>query len=153
MTQAPSIKEALELARSVMLADRDLYEVGHSERLRYDEAIRNIEAALATFQPSGERREAIARLRGRALFLRNRGEIKSPDLMEQAAALLASGLVQDEAGITPDERFSPRMLILDDIHAVCVGGRWDGWKFYKHPDGQWVSIEKLKVEEPFKGVD
>lgn len=48
---------------------------------------------------------------------------------------------------TPNNRFSPRMLLLDDLHAVCVGGRWDGWKFWKHPDGQWVSLEKL-AEEP-----
>lgn len=47
---------------------------------------------------------------------------------------------------TPNERFMPRMLILDDLHAVCVGGRWDGWKFYRHPDGQWVSLEKLKED-------
>jgi len=53
---------------------------------------------------------------------------------------------------TPNERFTPRMLILDDLHAVCVGGRWDGWKFYRHPDGQWVSLEKLK-ESAFDGGD
>lgn len=47
---------------------------------------------------------------------------------------------------TPNERFIPRMLLLDDLHAVCVGGRWDGWKFYRHPDGQWVSLERLKEE-------
>lgn len=50
--------------------------------------------------------------------------------------------------LTPNERFSPRMLIIDDLHAIYVGGRWDGWKFYKHPDGQWVALEKLKEEKP-----
>lgn len=48
--------------------------------------------------------------------------------------------------LTPNERFIPRMLLLDDLHAVCIGGHWDGWKFFKHPDGQWVSLEKLKQE-------
>lgn len=32
----------------------------------------------------------IQQLRGRAAFLRNRGEVKSPELMERAADLLAS---------------------------------------------------------------
>ena len=50
--------------------------------------------------------------------------------------------------VTPNERFAPRMLVIDAMHAVCVGGRWDGWKFYKHPDGQWVSLEKLNEVRP-----
>ncbi len=32
--------------------------------------------------------------------------------------------------------------------AVCAGGRWDGWLFWRHPDGQWVSREKLKTAPP-----
>lgn len=56
---------------------------------------------------------------------------------------LEARATQPEPGaVTSNER----MLVLDDMHAVCVGGRWDGWKFYRHPDGQWVSLEKLKEE-------
>jgi hypothetical protein len=45
------------------------------------------------------------------------------------------------------------MLRLDANHAVCVGGRWDGWLFHKHPDGRWVSLQKLDdVEYPGEGV-
>ena len=53
--------------------------------------------------------------------------------------------IEPEA-VTPNGRFMPRMLVIDADHVVCVGGRWDGWKFYRHPDGQWVSLEKLKEE-------
>jgi hypothetical protein len=28
-------------------------------------------------------------------------------------------------------------------YGICVGGRWDGWLFWHHPDGQWVSKQKL----------
>jgi len=30
--------------------------------------------------------------------------------------------------------------------AVCFnpGGRWHGWLFYRHPDGQLVSLRKLE---------
>ena len=52
------------------------------------------------------------------------------------------------SNVTANNRFAPRMLVIDAMHAVCVGGRWDGWKFYKHPDGQWVSLEKLNEERP-----
>lgn len=30
--------------------------------------------------------------------------------------------------------------------AVCIKpGPWHGWLFEKHPDGQWVSVEKLQT--------
>ena len=48
------------------------------------------------------------------------------------------------AAPTSNERFHPRFLILDDYHLVCVGGRWDGWRFYRHPDGGLVSVERMK---------
>ncbi len=33
--------------------------------------------------------------------------------------------------------------------AVCSnpGGRFHGWLFQQHPDGQWVSIRKLQPEK------
>lgn len=48
-------------------------------------------------------------------------------------------LASARAALDPSER----MLMIDEFHAVCVGGRWDGWKMWRHPDGGWVSIEKL----------
>jgi len=28
------------------------------------------------------------------------------------------------------------------------GGRWHGWLFYKHPDGQFVSVMKTEAVKP-----
>lgn len=42
----------------------------------------------------------------------------------------------------------PMMAVLPDGTAVCMGGRWRGWLFRKHPDGQWVSMLKLEQEDP-----
>lgn len=50
--------------------------------------------------------------------------------------------------IAKADYLSPRMLKTDNDHAVCVGGRWDGWLMWKHPDGQWVSVRKLEQERP-----
>lgn len=47
-----------------------------------------------------------------------------------------------------------QMLLLPDPmkrYAICIGGRWHGWLFHRHPDGQWVSKFKLPVEEPAPG--
>jgi hypothetical protein len=38
----------------------------------------------------------------------------------------------------------PYMLTVSGDFAVCIGGRWDGWLFQRHPDGQWVSQRKLE---------
>lgn len=35
--------------------------------------------------------------------------------------------------------------------AVCLGGRWKGWLFLKHPDGQWVSSQPLEMIDPHEG--
>lgn len=43
----------------------------------------------------------------------------------------------------------PTLAILPDGNAVCMGGRWRGWMFRKHPDGQWISMLKLTEESPF----
>jgi hypothetical protein len=93
MTQAPSIKEALEHARMfiengvelgyIKMPDADTPDPAH-------ETLGKIKAALATLQPSGERREAIARCN----YIGPCGWKGD----------LASGLVQDEAGIRADER-------------------------------------------------
>ena len=33
---------------------------------------------------------------------------------------------------------------------VCVGGRFDGWLMWRHPDGCWISREKLADADPAK---
>lgn len=42
-----------------------------------------------------------------------------------------------------------RMIELrDGKHAVCLDeGPFHGWVFFKHPDGQWVSLRKALPEE------
>lgn len=42
----------------------------------------------------------------------------------------------------------PRIVLLGDGTGVCIGGRFDGWLMWKHPDGQWVSKKKLESEDP-----
>lgn len=34
---------------------------------------------------------------------------------------------------------------------VCLDGKWKGWLFRKHPDGQWVSVRKLDEDDPMEG--
>lgn len=45
-----------------------------------------------------------------------------------------------------DRMQEDRFLWVDAEHAVKVGGRFDGWLMWKHPDGQWVSVRKLKED-------
>ena len=50
-----------------------------------------------------------------------------------------------------------RILILEgDLfpmdHGVAIGGRFDGWLMWRHPDGQWVSIRKLREDDPFAAL-
>jgi hypothetical protein len=35
----------------------------------------------------------------------------------------------------------------DRKNAICIEGRFYGWAFYKHPDGQWVTIRKATDDE------
>lgn len=37
---------------------------------------------------------------------------------------------------------------ISDTEGVCLEGRWKGWLFRKHADGQWVSVRKLELEDP-----
>lgn len=41
-----------------------------------------------------------------------------------------------------------RIVPFSADHGVCIGGRFDGWIMWKHPDGQWVSVEKPEPEVP-----
>lgn len=39
---------------------------------------------------------------------------------------------------------------ISENEGVCLDGRWKGWLFRKHPDGQWVSVRKLDETQPFE---
>ena len=56
-----------------------------------------------------------------------------PDPKKWAAAIHA-----ECRGSIVDSRVVP----YSEDHGVCIGGRFDGWIMWKHPDGQWVSINK-----------
>ena len=40
---------------------------------------------------------------------------------------------------------------LNEYEGVCLDGKWKGWFFRKHPDGQWVSVQKLVEVDPMEG--
>ncbi|QWY83221.1 hypothetical protein [Rhizobium phage RHph_X2_25] len=40
---------------------------------------------------------------------------------------------------------------LTELEGVCLDGKWKGWLFRKHPDGQWVSVRKLDEADPVEG--
>jgi hypothetical protein len=42
----------------------------------------------------------------------------------------------------------PRIIRTATDHGVCVGGSFDGWLMWRHPDGRWVSVRKLETEHP-----
>ena len=92
---APSIKEALERARRYV-------EHHPGTQAQYD--LRAIDVALATFQPDGERREAIARIIDPKAFQNDKDGVslywseRRTTALADADLILASGLVQNEAG-------------------------------------------------------
>jgi hypothetical protein len=38
--------------------------------------------------------------------------------------------------------------MLNNPIGFCSSGKWRGWIFAKHPDGQWVSIAKIGYPIP-----
>ena len=40
---------------------------------------------------------------------------------------------------------------INEEEGVCMDGRWRGWLFRRHADGQWVSVRKLDVQDPMQG--
>ncbi len=42
------------------------------------------------------------------------------------------------------------IALVNENEGVCLDGRWKGWLFHKHPDGQWVSVRKLDLADPNK---
>lgn len=47
-----------------------------------------------------------------------------------------------------DRMQAERFLWIDADHAVKIGGSFDGWLMWKHPDGEWVSVRRLMQERP-----
>jgi len=43
------------------------------------------------------------------------------------------------------------IAVLPNGEGVCLSGRFAGWLFRKHPDGQWISIRKLELRDPAEG--
>jgi hypothetical protein len=37
-------------------------------------------------------------------------------------------------------------------YGVCVGGHYDGWLMWQHPDGQWVTKSKLGKDDPSRAL-
>ena len=142
MTQAPSIKEALEQ----IIADIEDYErvnnlapsPGNKDCWQ---SVTNAKAALATFQPSGEQREAIARIicywdepstcHDNYCVFSCRAKTPDARFFKATDAILASGLVQDEAGIRADEREKCAKVIdvqfqWDDREEIAAAIRYGG---------------------------
>lgn len=104
MPEAPSIKEAFD----EWFASNYGW-LGVGDQLLKSDMKQAWDAALATLQPSGERREAIARLATRFWSIhpkeiQDMGLTREQFYVREMTTLLASGLVQDEAGIRRDER-------------------------------------------------
>ena len=39
---------------------------------------------------------------------------------------------------------------LNEQEGVCLDGKWRGWLFRQHIDGQWVSVRKLDEVDTIK---
>lgn len=50
----------------------------------------------------------------------------------------------------PEDLWTERAPYFGRPLAICSNpdGRFHGWLFYKHPDGKWISLRKLVVENP-----
>jgi hypothetical protein len=73
-------------------------------------------------------------------------------LSEHADALpyVAVQIVEALEKVSPPEIFD-----LGNGFAVNFNprGRFHGWLFRRHPDGQWVSVKKLEKDEPATGLE
>jgi hypothetical protein len=67
------------------------------------------------------------------------------DIREAATALTA------QAARIAELEGAPKIAVIRDNEGVCLSGRWAGWLFRKHPDGQWVSVLKLELRDPLEG--
>lgn len=52
--------------------------------------------------------------------------------------------------MTPEEKGTiPDVIYVGPYGTIgyCSKGRWARWIFFKHPDGQWVSLAKIPPED------
>jgi hypothetical protein len=45
-----------------------------------------------------------------------------------------------------------RVYLFDHANGVVIGGKWDGWLVWRHPDGQWVTVQKAEVRDPLESI-
>lgn len=45
-----------------------------------------------------------------------------------------------------------QVFLFDDLNGVVIGGRKHGWLVWRHPDGQWVTVQKADVRDPLECV-
>jgi hypothetical protein len=99
----------------------------------------------------GEKPETIADVAvdiERAMWFRVGGDLGAIDAKHLLRRLeaRANAAASPTAAAKAERPEGPRIIHLPyPMHGygVCVGGRWDGWLFWHHPDGQWVSKQKL----------
>lgn len=131
MTEAPSIKEAWQSVAKRYLDDITDDLPPEVKAPTHDELGDALLAALATFQPDGERREAIARLATRFWSIhpkeiQDMGLTREQFYVREMTNLLASGLVQNEAGIRADEREKLRNRLDSHLNDFLCGMK-EGW--------------------------
>lgn len=49
------------------------------------------------------------------------------------------------------EKAVAKIAVLPNGTGVCIGGRWNGWQFRKHPNGGWISEMPLPQVDPMEG--
>ena len=107
MTKAPSIKEALNRIQDQIADLQGEHEVMagpfDASKWKIEVSIADLQALVATFQPDGERWEAIARIIRKNIAYGHEYAVGVKKATDEILAI-ASGLVQNEAGIRADER-------------------------------------------------
>ena len=43
-----------------------------------------------------------------------------------------------------------KVYLFDDLNGVVIGGSKHGWLVWRHPDGQWVTVQKAEVRDPLE---
>lgn len=67
---------------------------------------------------------------------------------EYALACRAAKVLAATGGATIQ---NPQIALISDTQGVCLEGKWRGWLFHKHHDGNWVSQRKLDLVDPLAG--
>lgn len=51
-----------------------------------------------------------------------------------------------------EQRLRDEIAVLPDGTGVMLNGRWRGWLFRRHPDGQWTSVRRLDLVDPYMAL-